>query len=560
MKKHSLKAAAAAISIPLMLQAVLLGFPAATAQAAAQTCYYGDLDGDGAVTVYDLGLMKQGAADFDKLTSTQMQLADLNGDFWLDGQDLQLMTDYLHMRIKGFPVGVSVDIETDEPTTTDPTDVTEPTEPTDLTEPSDEPTEPTEPTTEPTEPSESGDFITANLAKHGASLPSQGEANLVVFYVDFPDCKYTYEPDVDLIEQISFGEADAGNGCYPFESISAFYGRASKGAQTFKGKVFRYTTKENAAVYGPNKVKLAEECYEAFKDSFDFTTMDGDGDGKIDATLFTVPTAAGNDDWWPCAGAFGDPEYRVDGEAIGHIITGNAQIESETDYINYTSSYCHELGHCMGLPDYYLFTNPNDSEGMHGTAGIELMDTDAGSDFGAFSKLICGFYRQDQVQIYDGSQDTQTFTLKNAQTNAGNCLIIPNGTLAEDYFSEFFIVEYASKEGNNSGVGKNIAWWITPGDGIRVYHIDATTEYGWNTYFRYASGSEFTNKDAGRRLIRIIDDTDTDNFYHTGDVITNSIAGFNWYDANDAQTVDPGIQITVGALENDAYTVTVTRK
>ncbi|MBR4201626.1 MAG: hypothetical protein IKQ91_10220 [Oscillospiraceae bacterium] len=291
------------------------------------------------------------------------------------------------------------------------------------------------------------------------------------------------------------------------------------------GQVFRYTTKENQSVYDKNKVKIAEECYDAFKEKVDFSQFDGNGDGKIDATLFTVPTKAGDTDWWPCAGAFGDPEYRVDGVGVGHIITGNTQVESTGNYVNYISSYCHELGHCTGLPDYYLFTT-DDSEGMHGTAGIELMDTDAGSDFGAFSKLIEGWFRQDQVQVYDASQGEQSFTLYNAQTDAGNCVIIPNGQLANDYFSEYFIIEYATNDGNNNGVGKNAAWWVTPGESVRVYHIDATTEYGWNTYFRYASGSEFTNQDTGRRLIRIIDDTDKDNFYHAGDVIDSSISGF----------------------------------
>lgn len=400
-------------------------------------------------------------------------------------------------------------------------------------------------------------FITANMAKHGASLPTQGKARLVVFYVDFPDCRYSYEPSLDELNQITFGAENPASPCYPFESIPAFYGRASKGSMDFSGQVFRYTTKENQSVYDKDKVKIAEECYEAFKDQVDFSQFDGNGDGRIDATLFTTPSRAGNDDWWPCAGAFGDGNYRVDGAAVGHIITGNAQIESPTDYVNYISTYCHELGHCTGLPDYYLFSNPNDSEGMHGTAGAELMDTDAGSDFGAFSKLMEGWYHQDQVQVYDAAKGTQTFTLRNAQTDAGNCIIIPNGQLAEDYFSEYFIIEYATRDGNNSGIGRNTAWWLNAGEGVRVYHIDATTEYGWNTFFRYGSGSEFTNQDQGRRLIRIIDDTEKDNFYHSGDVINSSISGFRWYDANGGQTVDPGLTITVGAIENGACTVTI---
>ena len=406
------------------------------------------------------------------------------------------------------------------------------------------------------EPEEQTGFITANMAKHGASLPTQGRARMVVFYVDFPDCRYDYEPTPEQLNQISFGAANESSACYPFESFPAFYGRASKGSMEFDGQVFRYTTKQNQSVYDKDKVKIAEECYEAFKDQVDFSQFDGDGDGRIDATLFTAPTKAGNDDWWPCAGAFGDPNYRVDGVAVGHIITGNAQIESPTNYINYISTYCHELGHCTGLPDYYLFTNPNDSEGMHGPAGVELMDTDAGSDFGAFSKLMEGWYHQNQVQVYDASMGTQTFTLRNAQTDAGNCIIIPNGKLADDYFSEYFIIEYATKDGNNSGVNK-VAWWQTAGEGVRIYHIDATTEYGWFNYFRYASGSEFTNKDQGRRLIRIVNDTNTDNFFHTGDVINGGTAGFQWYDANGGQTVDPRLTVTVGALENGAYTVTI---
>lgn len=409
----------------------------------------------------------------------------------------------------------------------------------------------------PVHEEQQSNFITANMAKHGASLPTQGNAKMVVFYVDFPDCRYDYAPTTDELNSISFGAADETDPCYPFESFSAFYGRASKGAMKLDGHVFRYTTKENQSVYDDNKVKIAEECYEAFRDKVDFSQFDGNGDGRIDATLFTVPEKAGTDHWWPCAGAFGDPNYRVDGMSIGHIITGNAQIVSVSDHINYISSYCHELGHCTGLPDYYLYSNPNDSEGMHGTAGIELMDTDAGSDFGAFSKLMEGWYREDQVQIYDASNGTQTFTLNNAQTDSGNCIIIPNGRLADDYFSEFFIVEYATKDGNNSGIGTKTAWWAKSGEGVRIYHIDAATEYGWNTYFRYASGSEFTDNDNGRRLIRIIDDTDTDNFYHTGDVINGSISGFRWYDSNGGQTVETGLTITIGELKDGKYAVTI---
>ncbi len=406
-------------------------------------------------------------------------------------------------------------------------------------------------------PDEKADFISPSIEAVDASLPSQNNANLVVFYVDFPDCKYSYEPSAELISQSAFGEADTSSPYYPYESMHAFYERSSKGTMNLGGQVFRYTTKENQAAYDTNKVKLAEECYDAFKDSVDFSQFDGDGDGMIDATLFTVPTAAGDTDWWPCAGGFGDPYYRVDGMAIGHIITGNAQIESAADTRNFVTSYLHEMGHCMGLPDYYLYSS-DDYEGFHGSAGSELMDTDASMDFCAFSKLMLGWYRENQISVYDSSAGTQTFTLSNAQTEDGNCVIIPYGTLDDRYFSEYFIIEYATNDGNNCSP----PWYIQKGSGIRIHHVkaDLQEDYWW-TYLKYQNGSEYTNgDDAGIRLIRIVNDTEGDNFFYTGDIIDSSVSGFGWYDSSENESIDPGVTISIGECTDGEYSITVSNK
>lgn len=532
MKKHIKRAVSGLLASAMLMQAGA-AIAGQTASAEDLQRLYGDLNQDAQLTAVDLTLMKRGLMDSSTLDVVQTAIFDVSANGVPDIADAVLMSQYLTTQIDSFPSGWLCTIPEEHPDDN----------------PNDNPDD------NPNDNPDTDSFLAAGIAEHGASLPTAGEANLVIFYVDFPDCRYDYAPSEEELNRIAFGAADESKACYPFESFTAFYGRASKGNMQLRGQAFRYTTKENQAAYDTNKVKIAEECYDAFKDSVDFSQFDGDGDGKIDATLFTTPTAAGDDNWWPCAGAFGDPSYRVDGKAIGHIITGNAQIYPNNNYLNFISSYCHEMGHCTGLPDYYLY-NGYDSEGMHGTAGIELMDTDAGSDFGAFSKLMLGFYRENQVQVYDASAGAQTFTLHNAQTDAGNCVIIPYGKIGDHYFSEYFIIEYASLDGNNSGVS-DVAWWVRTGSGVRVYHIDATTEYGWFTFFRYASGSEFSDQDRGRRLIRIIDDTDTDNFYHAGDTIDSSISGFRWYDDNARQTIDPGVKITIDSFENDTYTITV---
>lgn len=401
-------------------------------------------------------------------------------------------------------------------------------------------------------------FIAAPIKDVEAYLPSQDESNLVIFYVDFPDCKYTYAPSAEEISEIAFGAEDTSDKNYPFDSMSAFYGRSSKGAMALKGKVFRYTAKESVSAYGTDKAKLAMECYNAFNDSEDFTMYDGDKDGYIDATLFSVPTAAGDTDWWPCAGPLGRDEFTVDGMKVGHIITGNAQIEASDDYYNFNSSYLHEMGHCMGLPDYYLYSG-DDSEGMHGMAGSELMDTDATTDFGAFSKLQLGWYRENQIQVYDSSQETQSFTLNSSQSDDGNCVIIPYGNLDDKYHSEYFIIEYNTNGRNNS----KPQWWQPTGNGVRIYHADAELfDNGWWVSYKYASGSEFTKNDTGRRLIRLVNETtdnSADNYFHDGDVVNSSVNGFRWYDSSDAETVDPGLKIEVGTSENGSCTITVSK-
>lgn len=506
--------------------------------------YMGDINHDMEVGVADIVTLANHLMGGTPINEDGNYNADMDGDGSITAFDLVILRQYLTGARPLDPIlGEDVPPVTTEPpvttvvTATDPAPIT---------------------TTTSVEFEDEGRFIDPPIKEVEAYLPSQGDANLVIFYIDFPDCQYSYAPSEEEIYEIAFGEEDTSDANYPFDSMSAFYKRSSKGAMNLKGNVFRYTTKNNQSYYDENKFLITQECYEAFKDSVDFSQYDGDGDGYIDATLLTVPTAAGSDHWWPCAGPLGRDDYTVDGKKVGHLITGNAQIESAANYSNFNSSYLHEMGHCMGLPDYYLYTG-DDNEGMHGTAGIELMDTDATTDFGAVSKLQLGWYTDKQIQIFDGSQQSATYTLNNAQGGNSNCVLIPANGIdgLNGYHSEYFILEYTTPTGNNS----QPAWWVTAGEGVRVYHAETTLyDNGWWVSYKYGSGSEFTDQDKGRRFLRIIDDVDADNLYHSGDVIDSSITGFNWYDDSGQQTIDPGITITVDSYDGESCTVTISKK
>ena len=402
-------------------------------------------------------------------------------------------------------------------------------------------------------------FIAPPVAPVTKYLPSQGNAKLLILYVDFPDCRYRFEPTAAQIENAAFGESNPENANYPFDSARGFYERASKGAMQLSGRAFRYTAKYPVSSYPDvaGRQKLLAETCQALDAQYDFSEFDGDQDGYIDATLLSVPTEAGNENWWPCAGAYGHDDFRIDGKMFGHFITGNAQIESSTSCYNFNSKLVHEMGHCMGLPDYYLYVWENeDNQGMHGKAGFELME-DNSTDLSCVSKLQLGWYSPEQILTYSPEDGEKTFTLYNAQTNSGNTVIIPYSSGIRNYHGEYMMLEYVTQTGNNS----QPEWWVQTGSGVRVFHADTTLhDNGWGIVYKYCNGSEFTENYMGRRMIRIIDDRDTDNFYHPGQVIDGSISGFHWYDAQNRETVETGLEITVGRISDDSCTVTIRPK
>lgn len=527
-----------------------------------QIGFLGDLNNDRKITVADAVIMTKHLLGESTLTSANgydvkekyiginggdgflakkfLETADLNQDGRIDIYDMIILRQHIISQ-SGFAVWEW----TDESTTTSASTTTT-----------------SSPTTTTTATVADG-FINPPIYDLYGSLPSQNDAKSIIFYVDFPDCKYSYSPTTEQIENIAFGAENENDKNYPFESMSAFYSRSSKGVMKLSGKAYTYTTKNNKSYYEGDvwHVSLIDEIIDEFDAVVDFSQFDGDNDKVIDSILISVPESAGDENWWSSAGAFGgESKNRVDGMDIGHVIVGNAEIKSADNYADFNSSYLHEMGHCMGLPDYYLY-GVEDFQGMHGSAGFELMD-DANCDFGAVSKLMLGWYKSGQIQVYDKNSGNKTFKLNESSLDNSNCLIIPCGELDENYYSEFFVLEYAGMRKNNSSLSGE--WWRATGEGVRVYHVSAeiTGDLWYNT-FTYSSGNdEATNYNNGRRFIRLVGEgtDDTHNYYSAGDTIDSSISEFNWYDASGNMTVDPEITIKIGEIDTDTCTVTVNKK
>lgn len=109
MKSTAIKILPLALAFPMLIQCVSFSANA------EELHYYGDIDNDNIITVYDLCLMKKGILQSDALNTVQKQSADLNDDGQVDAQDVRILQDYLLTKRESFPVGSSFS-ETQEST------------------------------------------------------------------------------------------------------------------------------------------------------------------------------------------------------------------------------------------------------------------------------------------------------------------------------------------------------------------------------------------------------------------------------------------------------------
>ncbi len=393
---------------------------------------------------------------------------------------------------------------------------------------------------------EDDNLIETPIEELGASCPSTGNVKMLVFEIEFTDCQFSSTFDAQEVENAIFGSEDTSSEYYPYESVTAYLDRSSYGRFNMTGDVLTYTANGPISDYNDDKVKLVEEVLDYYNTTIDFNEYDADGDGYIDCSAYFVPSTADSEYWWPCSGAFGDPSYRVDNLAVGNIITGNSVPTSRVDYV---TTIIHEMGHSMGLPDYYKYEDTSDWEGLHGYAGYEMMD-DAYGDYSSFSKLMLGWYKESEISVYDKSKGTQTFALSSAQ-HSPNFVLIPGETLGDSYFGEYFIIEYVTEDENNT------MWW-NENSGIRVLHIQSelyTYDYWDINVFAYDNYGPLYQGDDGTRVIRLVNDNN--GYFTTGAVIDSSVSGFAWYDSNGQETVDTGLTINVGNLVDGKYIITV---
>ena len=265
--------------------------------------------------------------------------------------------------------------------------------------------------------------------------PAITSLDVPVLLVDFPDLPTPYAA-ADLDARL-FGSAYSPN-------MTEYYDEVSYGQMEVTGDVFGpFTMPKNFSGYTtdtPGVEEFIADAIEAADATVDFSRYDGDGDGYVDAVLVAASGYITIWGWETAHMRSLSSPVTVDGVQVSEYTS------QDDDAV--AGLFCHELGHVLGLPDFY------DQEQVFDWC---LMGTgcylDPPAHPSAWHKVYLGWVTPTEIK---GSVHGQS--LRNVETYPEIYKLSPANLPLEQYF----LVE------NRQPIGSDAA---LPGSGLLVWHI-----------------------------------------------------------------------------------------
>ena len=313
-------------------------------------------------------------------------------------------------------------------------------------------------------------------------------------------------------------------------SVSEYYTVVSGGKLTYTNTVSDYYTAKNPRSYytdpsisfGTRSAEVISEALDALEASgFDFHSVDGDGDGAIDAVncFYAGPTV---NTWsaglWPHASTLSWQSVKT---GIG---TAGYQISNMDNYLQ-LGTFCHENGHMLcGFPDVYDY----DGDSSGGAGAFDLMD------LGCFGVNPCAPDGYLRYKAGWGSAEALGLGV-----NASKTLTAENGGLLANQFfifsnpdaQEFFLIENIYKNGHNSNLQTG---------GIAVWHVDELGGHNNQNYTHQGAHSNYSialiQADNQRHFERNFNVADQQDLFYSGNAASGYINEFS--DSSDSGPYD----------------------
>lgn len=308
------------------------------------------------------------------------------------------------------------------------------------------------------------------------STPSTGNLDLLVIPVRLNNYHLSKEDKIrDDIYTAYFGESED----LDFESAYSYFEKSSYGNLSLGGYVTDwYNAGYDTTISQAETEQLVEDAVNwakrIYKDKIDFTKLDKDKDGYLDAVCLIYNTPheyRGNDNLW----AYSSWVYKYNANVNDPKPKSYFWASYDFMYENLENSqldahtYIHETGHLIGLDDYYDYSKT----GYAGASGGGIMQSHNVGDHDPYSKMALGWINP---LVVTGESE---ITLKPFSTS-GQVLLLTNQTNFESPFDEYILIDFYKNDFLNHYDslqrfgGENAIMPILPtGYGIRIWHVDA---------------------------------------------------------------------------------------
>ena len=223
------------------------------------------------------------------------------------------------------------------------------------------------------------------------------------------------------------------------------------------------TDEYEGTMYDSNIKIMVSDALSQLKGTIPFNSFDSDADGFVDYIHFihagmNEAESANPDTFWPQTINLAKSDITIAGKRISIVSITSELRSSEGEEYAGIGNFCHEMGHFLGLPDFYDVDNDinGKSKGLWGTTS--LMDRGNFNDNGMTPPYLNAIERE------------VLGTLEYASiSNIGTITLLPINLSNQAYRietsnpGEYFLFECRQSTGNDRFIG---------GSGMLVYHID----------------------------------------------------------------------------------------
>jgi M6 family metalloprotease-like protein/uncharacterized repeat protein (TIGR02543 family) len=340
------------------------------------------------------------------------------------------------------------------------------------------------------------EFEVATFGMSG--LPSTGSYDVLVIPVEISG--FPFPSDYLTKLNLVFNGSSIATG---WESVASFYFKSSYGLLDLNfviaNKFITANSKTYYENYGDDGDQYAiKEALLGLDATIDFSNYDSNNDGLIDSVIFIYSVDYNYDvnPWWAWvfSAQYGEAaNTTLDGKDFEYYMWASYYFLDDdlpgSNPAANAETYIHELGHLMGLIDYYSFTYDYGPLG-----GFDMMDYNAG-DHGPASKLILGWLQP--YLAVNGSYEVTLESFALDSDGIGSAIVIPyhsSNFTDGDAFDEFLIIMFYTPEGlYDAHLAAN---YVLEQAGLVIYHVDARLYPGagfWDGYFMYNNdgGSDF---------------------------------------------------------------------